>query len=329
MSDSPTVSIVITAHNEAETIADTLRSVSSQCDAPVTEILLVDDRSSDGTGELARSLDLPNLRVLRIDHFDHPTLTARQVALDTAIRAAKGDLVFLTDADALVPPDWLSTMSRRLEAADAVAGRVDCVAKPDRSNRFIAALQSVDAAFYSGVCAVLNTCGFASGMIFNNCAFRREWYEKVGGFEAIGFALTEDLSFARALHRSGARLAFQVRPAVAVRACGSAGEFIRRAHRIGSGGTSALSVALGLWMLVWLGLLLAMPIRPDLFALAFLLRHVAGAAFVAFWLVRSGRADLLPLALLYEPAAILTGLAVLWDAQARRKVEWGGIDYPQ
>jgi len=329
MSDAPTVSIVITAHNEAETIVGTLRSVSSQRDGPIVEILLVDDRSNDGTGELARALDLPNLRLLRIDHFDHPTLTARQVALDTAIRAAKGDLVFLTDADALVPPDWVSTMSQHLDAADAVAGRVDCVAKPDQSNRLITALQSVDAAFYSGVCALLNTCGFASGMIFNNCAFRREWYEKVGGFEAIGFALTEDLSFARALHRNGARLAFQVRPAVAVRACGSAREFIRRAHRIGSGGTSALSVALGLWMLVWLGLLLAVPFGPEQFVLAFLLRHLTGAAFVAFWLIRSGRADLLPLALLYEPVAILTGLAVMWDARTQRKVEWGGVDYPQ
>jgi len=206
---------------------------------------------------------------------------------------------------------------------------VDCVAKPDQSNRLIAALQSVDAAFYSGVCTLLNACGFASGIIFNNCAFRREWYEKVGGFEAIGFALTEDLSFARALHQKGARLVFQVRPAVAVRACGSAGEFIRRAHRIGSGGTSALSVALGLWMLAWLGLLLAMPFGPEQFVLAFLLRHLAGAAFVAFWLIRSGRADLLPLALLYEPVAIFTGLAVMWDARTQRKVEWGGVDYPQ
>jgi cellulose synthase/poly-beta-1,6-N-acetylglucosamine synthase-like glycosyltransferase len=329
MSVAPSVSIVITAHNEAETIVGTLRSVAAQRDVGTMEILLVDDRSTDGTGELAGSLDLPNLRLIRIDHFDHPTLTARQVALDTGIRAAKGELVFLTDADGLVPTDWVSTMSQRLESADAVAGRVDCVPRPDHSNLLIASLQTVDAAFYSGVCSVLNACGFPSGIIFNNCAFRREWYEKVGGFEAIGFALTEDLSFAREIHRHGARLAFQVHPAVSVRACGSAGEFIRRAHRIGSGGVSALSVALGLWMLFWLGLLLATPFSPLLFGLTFIGRHFTGVAFVAFWLIRSRRLDLLPFALVYEPAAILTGLAVMWDARTQRKVEWGGVDYPQ
>jgi cellulose synthase/poly-beta-1,6-N-acetylglucosamine synthase-like glycosyltransferase len=329
MSVAPSVSIVITAHNEAETIVGTLCSVADQREVATMEILLVDDRSTEGTGELAGSLDLPNLRLIRIDHFDHPTLTARQVALDTGIRAAKGELVFLTDADGLVPTDWVSTMSERLESADAVAGRVDCVPKPDHSNLLIASLQTVDAAFYSGVCSVLNACGFPSGIIFNNCAFRREWYEKVGGFEAIGFALTEDLSFARALHRNGARLAFQVHPAVSVRACSSSGEFIRRAHRIGSGGVSVLSVALGLWMLLWLGLLLATPFSPLLFGLAFLARHFTGAAFVACWLIRSRRLDLLPFALIYEPAAILTGLAVTWDARTQRKVEWGGVDYPQ
>lgn len=329
MTDAPSFSIVITAHNEAETIAGTLLSVASQQASGSGEIILVDDRSTDGTSELALSLELPNLRLIRIDHFDHPRLTARQVALDTGIRAARGGLVFLTDADGLVPPDWVETMSHRLDQADAVAGRVDCLPKPDHSNLLIASLQTVDAAFYSGVCSLLNACGFPSGMIFNNCAFRREWYEKVGGFEAIGFALTEDLSFAHALHRHGARLAFQVHPAVAVRACGSAGDFIRRAHRIGSGGISALSVTLGLWMLLWLGLLIASPFSPLLVGSAFLLRHFIGTAFVALWLIRSHRADLLPFALIYEPAAILTGLAVLWDARKTTKVGWGGIDYPQ
>ena len=92
---------------------------------------------------------------------------------------------------------------------------------------------------------------------------------------------------------------------------------------------SALSVALGLWMLLWLGLLLATPFSPLLIGLAFLGRHFTGVAFVAFWLIRSRRLDLLPFALIYEPAAILTGLAVMWDARTQRKVEWGGVDYPQ
>ena len=326
---NPKVSIVITARNEGGAIAACLRSLAAQQGAPDFEIILVDDRSTDDTAPAAQALKLEHFSLIRIDRFDHPKLTARQVALDTAFRAARGEIIFLTDADAVVPPDWVAKMCARLEGAkaDAVAGPVEFLPRADGQNRMIALLQTVDSAFYTGVCAVLNRLGFASGFVFGNCAFRKEGYAKTGGFEAIGFALTEDLAFARALRGAGCRLALVGRPAVAVRACGSWRELIRRAQRISAGGFSALSLSLGIWMALWVILSVGVVIMPVVYAVPFLIRYLLGAGFVACWLWRGGRARLLPLSLVYEPVAVIVGLGVMWQGRRQRKLEWGGLNY--
>ncbi len=329
MPSDPAISIVVTARNEAASIATCLRSLADQREIGGSEIILVDDRSTDDTGAVAAALGLENLRIIRLDHHDHPALTARQVALDVAFKSARGEFIFLTDADGVAPPDWVR---RQLEvfsnkSVDAVAGRVDFLPNTEGTNRWIARLQTVDGAFYTGICALLNACGLTSGFVFGNCAFRRECYQRTGGFDAIGFALTEDLAFARALRAAGCRLGFSAQPAIAVMACGSWSELIRRAQRVGAGGFSALSLLLGIWMLLWIGLGFSALIAPGWFAVPFIIRHLLGAGFVAWWLARGGRFQLLPLALLYEPAAIVVGIAVLWSGRSKRKVEWGGVDY--
>ena len=91
----PTVSVVVTAHDAAGTIGDCLRSLAAQRGLPPggVEILLIDDRSSDGTADAARAAGVPGLRIERIDAYDDRRLTARQVALDLGIAAARGACV--------------------------------------------------------------------------------------------------------------------------------------------------------------------------------------------------------------------------------------------
>src|SRR5437868_13953093 len=57
------VSIVIPARNEARAIEQTLRAFLAQ-DYDAFEVLLVDDRSTDGTGDLARAIADPRLVVI-------------------------------------------------------------------------------------------------------------------------------------------------------------------------------------------------------------------------------------------------------------------------
>ena len=97
----PEITVLITAHNEAERIESCLRAVMSQ-DYPMerVEVLLVDDRSTDGTVGRVRSMGLEPVRILQIK--DHPVgLTSRQAALDLGFTQAKGEIVGDDFADSL------------------------------------------------------------------------------------------------------------------------------------------------------------------------------------------------------------------------------------
>ena len=238
------LSVVVTAHNASATIARCLASLKRQegWSAGAMEVIVVDDRSADGTSDLARSHGAPSLTVVRVSEYSDPSLTARQLALDIGIRQAVGDVVLLLDADAIVAPDWSAALATPILSggADVVAGGVAFEPQvPDWTQRVVASLQTVDAAYYLLVCRGLNAVGMASGILFGSAALGRGMYEQLGGFQRIGHALTEDLAFARAAKAAGARIAFSSRARVRVGGCAGFGDLVRRAVRTSAGGTSA------------------------------------------------------------------------------------------
>ena len=61
-------------------------------------MILVDDRSTDATGDIARSIAA--VHVVRIDSYEPGRLTARQVAIDAGVHAARGQIIVLAYIDA-------------------------------------------------------------------------------------------------------------------------------------------------------------------------------------------------------------------------------------
>jgi len=94
------LSVVIPVYNEAATVGEILDRVRAvELDGVDKETLVVDDASTDGTGEALRRLDESwgvdgGLRVLT-----HPVNRGKGAALATGFGAATGDLVLIQDAD--------------------------------------------------------------------------------------------------------------------------------------------------------------------------------------------------------------------------------------
>ncbi len=120
------ISVLIPARNEAGNIPTLLDKVAKAFDSPTLagracELVLIDDGSTDGTGDLAASLvqDYPFLRLLR--HRRNRGLTA---ALRTGFRAVRGELIVFLPADLESDPeeDIPKLLAKLEEGYDVVAG---------------------------------------------------------------------------------------------------------------------------------------------------------------------------------------------------------------
>lgn len=104
----PRVSIIFSALNEALTIEPALRSVLA-LDYPNLEIIAINDRSTDATGEILYRLSgqYPALRVLHINHLPAGWL-GKNHALHEGAKSASGDYLLFTDADVVFDPTALA-----------------------------------------------------------------------------------------------------------------------------------------------------------------------------------------------------------------------------
>lgn len=324
----PVWTLVITVHNEREAILSTLTHLVRSQDMTDGEIVVVDDRSSDGTPEGVRALALPWVRLLRSEPTPEPGgLTTRQVALDLGIRAARGEIVITLDADARPPPGWIAQAIAPLGAgrADAVAGLV--VFAPTCG--MIGAWQTLDADLYLRLSAALSALRIDGGVLFGAFAVRRALYDQLGGFAAIGPTLTEDLAFARALRCAGGRIAYRPQLAVDVAAARGWLALVARTKRVTSSPPGPLAVVIGVWLASLPILGLAAVLGAPFAAALVVLRWTAGVAIAAAAALAAKRPALVPMALLYEAIAFALAAHVAFDIGRTNTVRWGGIDYPR
>jgi glycosyltransferase involved in cell wall biosynthesis len=105
----PSVSVIVPARNEGETVEDALRSVLAQSYPGRLEVVSVDDRSIDRTGQILARLASERsdvLRVIRVEELAQGWL-GKNYALYLGARQAEGDWLLFTDADVRFPPGCL------------------------------------------------------------------------------------------------------------------------------------------------------------------------------------------------------------------------------
>src|SRR5258708_26988243 len=96
------LTVIVPAYNEAASVADTIRSLQAQT-APPREIIVVDDCSTDGTGDVARALGVTVVRP--------PTNTGSKAGAQTfGLTYVRTSLTVAIDADTVLAPDAIERL---------------------------------------------------------------------------------------------------------------------------------------------------------------------------------------------------------------------------
>lgn len=117
---TPRVSVLLTVHDYADLVGEALRSVALG-DFGDVEVVAVDDGSTDGSSDAIRaaSAELPWLRVRLVRRSLNSGQPGR--ARNTALAHARGELLFVLDADNTVFPQGLSRLTAALDDAPEAA----------------------------------------------------------------------------------------------------------------------------------------------------------------------------------------------------------------
>lgn len=227
--DPPRVSVVVAARDEARNIREALRSLLS-LRYPDYELIVVDDRSTDGTGAIldAMASENPALRVVHVDDLPAGWL-GKNHALAAGAGCATGSLLLFTDADVVMAP---TTLARAVNALEA--GALDHLAATPRMAMRTPCLRMFGTAFivfFSLFARPWKARDPKSGFHVGIGAFnlvRAGAYRAVGGHETIRMRPDDDLKLGKILKRGGFRQdAFYAPDFLAVEWYASLGELVR------------------------------------------------------------------------------------------------------
>lgn len=217
----PSISCVVVVHNGEAGIRRKIENLLA-LDYPqeLLEIIVSDDGSTDATAAMVEASAGPRVRLLR--HAEH---RGKNPSLNDAVSAARGEILVLTDLEALLEGNALRAMARNLSDPEVggVCGQMVIV----KDQRTLSSPQKKYLQFDSLLKRLESRLGFLTSNTGALCAFRRELLQTVPP------TVTDDLYLALTVIRKHRRFVFEpeARASLAARSRGP-GHEIRRRRRI-------------------------------------------------------------------------------------------------
>lgn len=188
----PSISVIIPAYNEEETITRTIKSVSKS-DYPDFEIIIVDDGSTDNTLKIAKKFENEKLSVF------HKENGGKGSALNFGLKLAKGKIIFTMDADTTVNPKSMKNMVRFFKDEEIMSVSPSIIIdKPRNILQRVQYMEYLLGLFLRKAFASLKSIYITPGAF---SAYRKSFFDRFGGYD-VGNP-TEDLEMALRIQYNG------------------------------------------------------------------------------------------------------------------------------
>lgn len=183
------ISIVIPTYNRKDTLRQCLQAAISQ-DYDSYEIIVVDNGSTDGTGEMLRR-EFPQVSCLRQKQNSGPA-----AARNAGIHRASGSIIVFTDDDCVPPQNWLTRIAAgyaRYPHVVGVGGYLEPPSEALKSNVLARYERHIARhVFHVGDSEYVGGFECPAGGT-NNMSYRRTILQQVNGFdESFPYAAGED-----------------------------------------------------------------------------------------------------------------------------------------
>lgn len=194
----PSLSIIIPAHNEEETIERAVKSVlESEYDGR-REVVVVNDGSSDKTEEIVKALASNDSRI-RLFSTDH---VGKSSAINVGVEKATGEIIITLDADSTVEKTALAKMASLF--SDREIGAVSGIVRAEYNINPLTWFQDfeyIQSSAWRFICNKVNATYIFPGF----AAFRKDVFLSVGGFASDTYS--EDFEIGLRLRKAGVKVA--------------------------------------------------------------------------------------------------------------------------
>lgn len=324
------LSVIIPARNERRGIEATVRAHLLST-SPDLEVIVVDDRSDDGTSEVLAAIGDPRLIVIRGEE-PPPGWLGKPWALHQGAQRSRGSLLLFADADVHYEPE-----AHAAAAAFLLRGNASLVTLFPRFlmetfwERVLMTHLAMTLFVYlplwisqGGRWPRLAIGGGTGNLV------RRELYEQAGGHEALKDAVIDDIGLARLIRRHGARTVIvRAEDLVSLRMYHGLGEIVRGFTKnlfSACGRNYAVAFFLGVFSILFHVVPYVLAIGGNRWAMGSVLT-ISVIRVVLFRSLGYGWAN----ALFFHPLGVTVWTWILvrstWLTGVRRQLEWRGRTY--